>query len=269
MADDLNAIDAELAKIECALVRALREGKAEADDVGSALVRLPKAFGEGVLASVAGLQSRLYESSDSGNLRLVCDLHDALRVRLIYIDNLLRHDIPRPYAELALREFQKSPHPPAAPGQAVTQPLPMRFESVRKGVFARLLEAVARLLGIGRGSASEPRQVPQTGKRAPAADTNPALEAEKRSEDELRLMYLHALIEDDELHLVERENRIKPLPVDLPRPRYVATFSARDFAENHFGARTSAPRQSIARTPEELRRKLAARAAKAGEGEQD
>lgn len=172
------------------------------------------------LAELEVLSDRLHGGGSGGMLQLVTDEHDQLRVRIIVLRNLLERDIPVPYLSRVFNELRK--------------------ESVATATAPSSLSTAA---------ASNPFLGEQQPKEAPAE----ALPLEV-----MQTMGLHYLMEEDQQQLVKPEQAMPRVTHGSQLPMTLSRFVARDLAEAHFATRPLKPK--IARTPEELRQKLAARA---------
>jgi hypothetical protein len=72
----------------------------------------------------------------------------------------------------------------------------------------------------------------------------------------MRTIGLHYLMEEDHQKLVKADQVMPRLSHGIKLPEAIARYVARDLNASHFALRA---RQGIARTPDELRRKLAER----------
>ena len=93
----------------------------------------------------------------------------------------------------------------------------------------------------------------------PSAVTEKPAEQSLESKPPLEVMQtfgLHYLMEEDQLELIDPQNALPRVTHGSRLPPMLSRFVARDLAEAHFATR-AVPK--VARTPEELRRKLAER----------
>lgn len=253
MNDDLGRIELALQHLESEVVACLRERQRQAPGDGALRVNVPEAARSGFLASLDKLEAGLYSTGNTRSLRIVSEQHDAVRIRMLYIRHLLARDIPRAYVDEALQEFSMGTQPRPQPVASVPEPM---APAPRDAWWRALLSALAGMFSGGRARRPMPVATPR-----PAVAPRPvAPDAKLSDEEQMRLIYLHKLMEEDRLKLLSPEERPAPVSGDVRLPGYIARFRAKDFAEAHFAVRPSAPAgERIARTPEELRAKLAQR----------
>ncbi len=256
MSVELESLDHDLGRLEQAMVKLFRALEAKAEAENDKFIRMPAEAYRALKARLEALKAELFSTGDTTKLRLVTDQHDAIRIRLIYAENLLKRDIPRPYVEQALREFTGAQGQTCPVPAAVSAPVATTQKTGLLATFAHWLKA---LLGGGKAAPPQSRRTTIAGTVEKTPDKE-GLEPLTLPEHELRLIYLHKLMEEDVLALLDEKDRPPSLPSHVKLPDYLARFSARDFAEAHFNVRVKENRR-IARTPEELRRKLAERSA--------
>ncbi|MGE0081356.1 MAG: hypothetical protein AB7U81_08665 [Thiohalomonadaceae bacterium] len=239
MNDELDRIERAVQQLEAEVVVCLREAGRRAAESGERHVLLPDEMLDAFHGRLDALEAGLY-STDASSLRIVSEQHDAVRIRMIYLRDLLAPEIPRPYVEDALQEFaQRAATAPSAPPPSAAGPREGGGRGLLGGLFSR-----------------RPARTPETPPPQPASP-RPSTPARAADDGQMRLIYLHKLMEEDRLKLIPPAKRPAPLPSDVRLPDYIARFSARDFAETHFAVRRAG--EPIARTPEELRTKLAQR----------
>lgn len=254
MHSDLAPIEERTLELERAMVKLLRVVEAQAAETGEGAIHIPDVERRQLTERLEAIRNDLFGTADTTTLRLVTEQHDTLRIRLIYLEHLLRRDIPRPYVEQALREFTGSKGP--APTPATT---PVREVPVIVPESEGLLGFLRQLL-FGRRSRRTPARARRGATSSPVAVAPVTAPVPDLPESELRIIYLHKLMEQDAMKLLADTDRPPALPRDVHLPPYLARFSVRDFAETHFAVRITQGKRDIARTPEELRRKLAGRA---------
>jgi len=236
---DLLPIEAALRALETDVITAYETGQAQAG--GHQTIH----FDEETLARfwerLDGLQTSLYASGTGPReLRLVTEEHDALRIRTIYLRHLLEREVPRLYVEKALVETRTRP----APGQLPASRQPAAAPTARK-------EGILGALGSAFRKEESTKPTSPARRAAPTAGT--------MLQPQMRLIYLHKLMEEDAMKLMPEKARPPRVADNVRVPGFIANFSAKDFAETHFAVRSPTAKQAIARTPEELRAKLAKR----------
>ncbi len=259
MSDELKQIDSKLTTLERDVVAEYRVLKETADESGDRFVRVPDALIRRFGRVLQALKEALFGTGNTKSLRLVCDYHDALRIRMLYIENLLDRTIPHVYLTQALKEFPEYRTVETAPERVSSRPVWPEPEERAPGPLKRLLLGLLALL---RGPGGRSRSESSTGGGARSTEpvsrqrSDPALSAR---ENELRLIYLYKLMEEDYQNLIDAAERPPRIAEQIELPPFIANFTAKDFAETHFGVRTGTAGERIARTPEELRAKLAQR----------
>jgi hypothetical protein len=247
MPDDLARIERALQQLEARVVACLRERQQQTNATEAARVHMPEHARTGFVSTLDEIESALYATGEAGSLRIVSEQHDAARIRMIYLRHLLARDIPRPYVDQALLEFPAGER--RAPEVSASRP-PPAVAPPQQSAWRAVLAWLAGLFGRAQPAAGKPPSSPVTPRGAVAA--------RRSDEDEMRLIYLHKLMEEDRQKLLPAEERPAPLARDVRLPDFIANFTAKDFAEAHFAVRPR-PGEPIARTPEELRAKLAKR----------
>lgn len=256
MDEKLRPISLQLSRLEKGLIEEYTEIKAAAGpDLMYAV--LPRERARGYLDIVASLSEALQATGDPRNLHLVTELHDQLRIRIMILRDLLEREVPVPYIERTVAEirdpqFGTAPSTPARPTAHTTTETP----EPTKGWFRQWL---ARLPLIGRLFPERPAATTgghRTVQLGPA-DEGPAKQAPPLAKEVMQTMGLHYLMEEDQLNLIKSGQELPRITHDHKLPASFARFVSVDLAETHFATRAS---DAIARTPEELRRKLAERA---------
>jgi hypothetical protein len=162
---------------------------------------------------------------------------------------LLEREIPIPYLERVLGEL-KTPQPSGQPSfQSPSAQMRTTSREEPEGWLRRLLASIP-LLGMffRRRPAATPSR------RAPARETA-AVDRDQPQlpEEVMRTMGLHYLMEEDRLNLIKPGKELPRITHGKKLPPLFSRFITRDLAEVHFATRAY---PKIARTPEELRRKL-------------
>lgn len=261
MDDNLQPISHRLSLIEKQIMAAYSRIKAEAS-ADLLYIVLPREMAREHLAKLKQLYDELIGGGDSKKLCLVTDLHDELRIRMIVLRDLLQREIPVPYLERVLTDLKEpsrstavTPSPEKSVTKATTR---VRTEEpVDEGLLSGLFGS---LFGGRKATRSEQHMRRPS---APAASHSAATEkpAEQGTENRpplevMQTFGLHYLMEEDQLELIDPENALPRVTHGSRLPPILSRFVARDLAEAHFATR-AVPR--VARTPEELRRKLAER----------
>jgi hypothetical protein len=243
--ETLHAINHHLSRLEKRLIE--EYSRVKADSRADLLyIVLPRAQTREHLVTLNILHKELLGTADSRKLELVTDLHDELRIRMIVLRDLLEREIPIPYLERVLGEL-KTPQPSGQPSPSAQMRTTNREEP--EGWLRRLLASIP-LLGMffRRRPAATPSR------RAPARETA-AVDRDQPQlpEEVMRTMGLHYLMEEDQLNLVKPGKELPRVTHGKKLPPLFARFITRDLTEVHFATRAY---PKIARTPEELRRKL-------------
>lgn len=251
----LEPISRELTRLEKDLIEAYSYIKAASSSELIYIV-LPREQARDYLATLKGLYDALQGSGDSRELQLVTDLHDELRIRMIVLRDLLEREIPLPYLERVLTELKD----PAL--LATAAPAPPRQSSntsytsapSRETLLSRLFGWLPLIGGLFRRAPRAPATPPRTTPSAPVADVQSATTPPTPPLQVMQTMGLHYLMEEDQLKLVEAGKELPRVTHGFKLPPILSRFVARDLTEAHFATRAQ---PKIARTPEELRRKLA------------
>ncbi|WP_139181436.1 hypothetical protein [Thiohalomonas denitrificans] len=245
-------IDLELTQLEESLLEEyarLREDSA----IGLVYILLPRKRTEHYLARLRPLYERLQGTTDTHNLQLVTELHDELRVRVMVLRNLLEREVPLIYLERALTEIIDPESTLSIRTHPAERYTPRRPEP-KDGILRRLLSSVP-LLGSffqQKATASGIRTKKNTASNANSAAPSKDFPAKNVR----RTMGLHYLMEEDRLHLIKPGEALPRITHSPGLPPSLARFVTRDLSEAHFATRASS---NIARTPEQLKRKLAER----------
>lgn len=249
--DTLQAINQNLSLLEKRLIKEYARVKAEASSDLLYIV-LPREQAREHLVTLNTLHKQLMGTADSRKLTLVTDLHDELRIRMVVLRDLLEREIPIPYLERALGELRvpqpSGPPPTRAPAAERT---PGREED--EGWLRRLLGSLPLLGALLR---RKPAVAISRRTVQPAPARNAAAgyaEQTALPEEVMRTMGLHYLMEEDQLKLLRSGKELPRITHGYKLPPLFSRFVARDLAEAHFATRAY---PKIARTPEELRRKL-------------
>lgn len=251
----LEPISRELVRLEKNLIEAYAYIKA-ASSSELLYIALPREQARDYLAILKGLSDALQGSGDSRELQLVTDQHDELRIRMIVLRDLLEREIPVPYLERVLTELKD----PTLHATTATPPLHQHsntsYTSPAETLLSRLFGWLPLIGGLFRRKSRTPSPSRRTIPSAAAADTQadatppqpaPPLQV-------MQTMGLHYLMEEDQLKLMESGKELPRVTHGFKLPPLLSRFVARDLAEAHFATRAQ---PKIARTPEELRRKLA------------
>lgn len=251
MDDTLQAISQNLSQLEKNLLREYARVKAEAPSDLLYLV-LPREQAREHLVMLNSLHKQLMGTADSRMLALVTDLHDELRIRMIVLRDLLEREIPIPYLERALGELrvpQPSGPPPTRLPVAESTPGWKDDEGWLKRLLASLPLLGALLRKKPAGAVSR-RTVQPAPRRSAEVEE---MEQAQLPAEVMRTMGLHYLMEEDRLKLLKSGRELPRITHGYKLPPQFSLFVARDLAEAHFATRAY---PKIARTPEELRRKL-------------
>lgn len=212
---------------------------------------IPFEEAQGYLAALEALNQRLH--GGSGMLQLVTDDHDQLRIRTVVLRNLLEREIPKPYLGRVISEIRDTSTPTDSP----VSPFPasadagQTAERASGGMFGRFDGDEQDRQRPASGS--PPRfTAPQHSDSGSGSEEDEALPVEV-----MRTMGLHYLMEEDTQKLVKPDQAMPRVTQGSQLPASLARFVAKDLAEAHFATRPLRPK--IARTPDELRRKLADR----------
>lgn len=253
----LAPISQELARLEKNLIEAYSYIKAASSSELLYIV-LPREQAREYLASLKGLYDALQGSGDNRELQLVTDLHDELRIRMIVLRDLLEREIPVPYLERVLTELKvpaklatAAPSPTRQVGDTRDTRTP-----ARETLLSRLFGWLPLIGGLFRRTPRTPATPQRTTPSAPAAEPQSDMSAPQPSPplQVMQTMGLHYLMEEDRLKLLESGKELPRVTHGFKLPPILSRFVARDLAEVHFATRAQ---PKIARTPEELRRKLA------------
>jgi hypothetical protein len=237
MSENLTQIERRLESLEAAVVQEYSSRKLDALRDGQDRIALNEQKIDQFARHLGELQTALYATGDPKKLQIVSELHDLLRIRMISIQHILEREIPKPYAEQALFEGDRDG------GYAASGRLP-----------AASTKAPARSSLLGR--------VFQRGE--PAKPASPSRPATPPPSNHMRILHLHKLMEEDKQHLMAPAERPPHVQAAAPgsanpSPAEAAyRFKVKFVAETHHGQRVAT--EKIARTPEELRAKLAKRA---------
>jgi hypothetical protein len=250
--DTLQAISQNLSRLEKRLIKEYARVKAEAPSDLLYLV-LPREQAREHLVMLNSLHKQLMGTADSRKLALVTDLHDELRIRMIVLRDLLEREIPIPYLERALGEL-RVPQPSGPPPTRVPAAESASGGEEYEGWLRRLLASLP-LLGTLLRKKPAVAVSRRTVQPAPARSVDiEEREQAQLPEEVMRTMGLHYLMEEDQLKLLKSGRELPRITHGYKLPQQFARFVTRDLAEAHFATRAS---PKIARTPEELRRKLA------------
>lgn len=256
MSDKLKPVEEQIRALEASVIKAYRECVDKGTEADEKFVRFPDDIKQRIASEAKAVETALYSTGDITNLSLVSDRHDELRIRTIFIQHLLERDIPIPYVRQALTEFKKQPDSKVtASGNPIGAHAPDKYRDEEKqGLIGRFLSF---LFGGGK---------PKT-KTVPVQRPRPVAKTPElpMPEDELRVILLHKLMEEDSHHLLSDQQRVRDLPRDIHIPSFIANFQTKEYAGTYIANRVRRKKEgtkeneSIARTPEELRAKLARR----------
>ena len=245
MDDSLDSIDVALTGLER---QVLGQYSAAGKDTQSRYVRLAAAQAKSLLEALKPMYQKLLGGSRGGRLELVSERHDELRLRMMYINDLIRRDIPVDYMNRAFAAFNVVERH-RRPAQPRTDKRTSERES--KGFMQNLFTGKR----TNPGAARQPTEAASATRTASAP---PQDDDTQHSVETKQVILLHHMMETDPMQLVKPEQKIKPTRQPPFVLRLVSTFVGRDVGEAHF-AQGKDWNMMKARSPEELRRKLAQR----------
>jgi hypothetical protein len=249
--DTLQAIGQNLSQLEKSLLKEYARVKAEAPSDLRYIV-LPREQAQEHLVTLNTLHKQLMGTANSRKLELVTDLHDELRIRMIVLRDLLEREIPIPYLERALGEL-RVPQPSGLPPKRVPAPESASGGEEDEGWLKRLLASLPLLGALLR---KKPAGAVSRRTVQPAPTSSADVEEMEQAQlpvEVMRTMGLHYLMEEDRLKLLKSGRELPRITHGYNLPPQFSLFVARDLSEAHFATRAY---PKIARTPEELRRKL-------------
>lgn len=258
MSDDtLPLIQARLGKLESQVLQEYERAK-DLHQKAPVYVTLPEESARAFLEQVSQLYQQLIGGGDVRFLQLVTDLHDELRIRAQVLRDLLERDIPFQYLDRVLNEIRDTRHIITSTELSGAGAAPVRSETAEVTAGGGLLSSLPVVGKWFTRPAEKPDVADRAGRGKPGAQAEPEQGQEESplSLDSMRTIGLHYLMEEDHSKLVKTEQLMPRLSHGIKLPAAIARYVTQDLTASHFATRV---RQGIARTPEELRRKLAER----------
>lgn len=244
----LKELARDLDNLECIVGEEYGRLKIEAAAEGLQYIRIPIRVADGFRHHLSAIWAALF-GNGPGDLRLVTEEHDELRLRVQLLEHLLERDIPYAYMARVCCEPGRLPQlfEAASPRtrEAVAEaPLAGALPWWRGGLVA-LIDRLRRWLDPSAAS----QAVAQVPVRRPEPAAAPLI-----PEYLQRLVLLYRLMQEDEEHLVQPGQALPPLTIHSARLEELLRFVASETGGRFLLDRAEA--LSVARTPEELSRKL-------------
>jgi hypothetical protein len=263
MGETLDSYESTLTGLERQVIAHYTDAKGMAESENKKYICLPQDISSSLLEILTPLRKNLTRGDESGKLELVSEQHDNLRIRMMYLTDLLERDIPIDYMDRAFSSFRDFEHlkveSSLASQRANTSIGNVQNESQKAGLMRSLFGWVfADSSKTPRAAQQQSRHKVPTSCLRNKANYEQLRDNSNGSVSTKKLVVLRYSMEKDPSKLVKSGQKLNP----MPQPPFVVSllshFEARDLGDTHF-SHDKDWEQLKARTPEELRRKLAQR----------